>query len=79
MAWQKVEKTGDAFLGSTITDLDFAGIAGWDCVMERDADLVPPWEDLPEPIRAGPDGWVTFDDLGPGVPARRFYRMREAP
>ncbi len=137
---QKVAKTGDAFLGSTITDLDFAGrtaseflplgmhgfndqrevafrftladerqgialwsslpkqtggagiveklidgfrvripgIPGWDYVMERDADLVPPWEDLPEPIRAGPDGWVTFDDLGPGLPPRRFYRCREA-
>lgn len=57
----------------------FPGIPGWSYQVERDEDLLPPWEVVPVPIQADPAGWVIFDDLGPGLPARRFYRCFEAP
>ena len=56
----------------------FPGIPGWDYVIERDEDLVPPWSLLPA-RRANDAGWITFDDLGPGLPEKRFYRCAEAP
>ena len=55
----------------------FPGIPGWDYVIERDEDLVPPWSPLPA-RRANDVGWVTLDDLGSGLPSKRFYRCAEA-
>lgn len=57
----------------------FPGIAGWDYLIERDEDLLAPWERLTTPVTADTNGWVIFDDIGPGLPARRFYRCFEAP
>lgn len=57
----------------------FPGIPGWSYQVQRDGDLSDPWEDIPTPIQADPAGWVIFDDLGPGLPARRFYRCLDAP
>lgn len=57
----------------------FPGVPGWDYVIERDEDLVPPWTRLSPAFRANDAGWITLDDLGPGLPQKRFYRCAEAP
>ena len=59
--------------------VSFPAISGWDYVIERNEVLLSPWGNPTAPLRAAADGWVSFDDLGPGLPPRRFYRATEAP
>jgi hypothetical protein len=81
--WSDLPKqsTGAASIASVAGGfrVGFPGIAGWDYLIERDDDLLPPWGNPTGAIQADANGWVTFDDLGPGLPARRFYRCIEAP